>query len=510
MRAIGFKNFRRFQNMEPLRLGGVNFFVGGNNAGKSTVVKAMLLVTNFLKNARFIDSVLRFDFDIHGKYEVNIDSFCNALCKDATDGIITFNIQLGEFDITLSVFDSRTSNSSQPSSEITSADIKSIVVYNSVIGLGFDIDIQSNQVTLASEMSSSNIDIKYWQHREHEISGEIFNIQSDPQRAGSFEVIAKLNKELLDVKKAIKQMSVEEVIAHAIPSSFNHGKSVLSNIIGSFIDVYNGDFPVADKRTKEYRDFAEEQALLKDRIPEIAFLHQFISELDSMIDNLNIEYLPAHAASQQFIFNKNDANDYVAQSIYEFCNLRIVKGTKEYDVYLISWLNQFGIADDIVIEYLGGGAYKCKLIKEGKSSDLADMGRGTIQLVVLFIRLASIIKKYKNRSVIVLIEEPEQNLHPDFQTHLAELFCSINEMTLDTVRLIIETHSEYLIRKCQVIVAQSVADDACDLEYCPISVLYFDPKNGPYSMIFREDGKFENDFGTGFYDESKRLLFEIL
>lgn len=509
MRAIGFKNFRRFQNMEPLRLGGVNFFVGGNNAGKSTVVKAMLLVANFLKNARFIDHILRFDFDIHGKYEVNIDSFGNALCKDATDDIITFNVQLGDFDITLSVFDSRTSNGSQSSNEITSADIKNIVVYNSVIGLGFDINIQSNMVTLTSEMSSSNIDIKYWQHKEYLISGEIMNIQHNLKRTGSFEKIAKLNKELLDVKKVIKQLSVEDAIAHAIPSSFNHGNSVLSNIIGSFIDIYNGDFPVADKRTKKYSDFAEEQALLKDRIPEIAFLHQFISELDSMIDNLNIEYLPAHAASQQFIFNKNDANDYVAQSIYEFCNLRIVKGTKEYDAHLISWLDQFDIADDIVIEYLGGGAYKCKLIKDGKSSDLADMGRGTIQLVVLFIRLASIIKMYKGSSVIVLIEEPEQNLHPAIQTLLSALFYKIGSIEEVGIRFIIETHSEYIIRQCQITIANFHKDypNAKD----PINVVYFpSDQQMPYEMGFKRNGKFMKPFGIGFYNVSNDAIVELM
>lgn len=509
MRAIGFKNFRRFQNMEPLRLGGVNFFVGGNNAGKSTVVKAMLLVANFLKNARFVDSALRFDIDIHGKFEVNIDSFSKALCRDSADGIITFDVQLGDFEITISIFDGRPSDGSQPLPEITSADIKNIVVYNSVIGLGFDIDIQSNQVTLASEMSSSNIDIKYWQHRENVIAGEIFNIQNDAQRAGSFEEIAKLNKELQEVQKTIKQLSVEDAIAHAIPSTFNHGNSALSNIIGSFIDIYNGDFPTTDKRSKVYRDYYEEQSLLKDRIPEIGFLHQFIAELDNLIDNLNIEYLSAHAASQQFIFNKNDGNDYVAQSIHEFCNLRIVKGTKEYDEYLVSWINQFGIADDITIEYLGGGAYKCKLTKDGKSSDLADMGRGTIQLVVLFIRLASIIKKYKGSSVIVLIEEPEQNLHPAIQTLLSELFYIINRIDETEIKFIIETHSEYIIRQCQIITANFHKEypNAKD----PINVVYFpSDQQMPYEMGFKRNGKFMKPFGIGFYNVSNDAIVELM
>lgn len=510
MRAIGFKNFRRFQNMEPLHLGGVNFFVGGNNAGKSTVVKAMLLVANFLKNARFIDFTLRFDFDIHGKYEVNIDSFKNALCRDAADGVITFNVLLGDFEITISIFDARPSDGTQPLTEITSADIKNIVVYNSVIGLGFDIDIQSNQVTLASEMSLSNIDIKYWQYRENIISGEIYNIQNDPQRAGSFEEIAKLNKELQDVQKTIKQLSVEDAIAHTIPSKFNHGNSVLSNIIGSFIDVYNGDFPTTDKRSKAYRDYNEEQKLLKDRIPEIAFIHQFIAELDNLIDNLNIEYLPAHAASQQFIFNKNDGNDYVAQSIHEFCNLRIVKETKEYDEYLVSWLNQFDIADDITIEYIGGGAYKCKLIMNGKSSDLADMGRGTIQLVVLFIRLASIMKKYKGSSVIVLIEEPEQNLHPVVQSNLTNLFVSISETC--NIRFITETHSEYMIRQTQLVFAKAIKEQGASITFLNDELkVYFFPSIGtPYSMVFQNNGKFEEPFkDRGFFDEAGRINREI-
>lgn len=49
MKQIGFKNFRRFANMHTLDLGDVNLLVGGNNSGKSTVVKALLLITENLR-----------------------------------------------------------------------------------------------------------------------------------------------------------------------------------------------------------------------------------------------------------------------------------------------------------------------------------------------------------------------------------------------------------------------------------------------------------------------------
>ena len=36
MNKIGFKNFRKFQELDPLDLSPITFFVGENNAGKST------------------------------------------------------------------------------------------------------------------------------------------------------------------------------------------------------------------------------------------------------------------------------------------------------------------------------------------------------------------------------------------------------------------------------------------------------------------------------------------
>ena len=49
MRQIGFKNFRRFANHHTIDFGNINLLVGGNNSGKSTVVKALLLITENLR-----------------------------------------------------------------------------------------------------------------------------------------------------------------------------------------------------------------------------------------------------------------------------------------------------------------------------------------------------------------------------------------------------------------------------------------------------------------------------
>jgi len=44
MKSISFKNFRRFAYFPELKFGDITILVGGNNAGKSTLQKALLLV----------------------------------------------------------------------------------------------------------------------------------------------------------------------------------------------------------------------------------------------------------------------------------------------------------------------------------------------------------------------------------------------------------------------------------------------------------------------------------
>ena len=51
MRQIGFKNFRRFENFPALDLAPITIFVGENNAGKSTVVKGILALSDFMNSA---------------------------------------------------------------------------------------------------------------------------------------------------------------------------------------------------------------------------------------------------------------------------------------------------------------------------------------------------------------------------------------------------------------------------------------------------------------------------
>ena len=180
-------------------------------------------------------------------------------------------------------------------------------------------------------------------------------------------------------------------------------------------------------------------------------------------------------------------------------------------------MKTFGIGHDFCVEPLmAGDVYKLTIEDEdGTKLPLADKGMGAIQMMILLLRLATIIHIAKsNRSVAttVVIEEPEQNLHPKMQSLLADLLESIATSNEYKVKFIIETHSEYLIRKSQVLVAQNKYVDKNDLiENNPFKVYYLpDDGRDRYEMEYRTDGCFANDFGEGFFDESENLAFQVL
>jgi predicted ATPase len=134
---------------------------------------------------------------------------------------------------------------------------------------------------------------------------------------------------------------------------------------------------------------------------------------------------------------------------------------------------------------------------------------GSLQIMMLILKVATIMRKHKGtiNNVTIIVEEPELNLHPEFQGKLTDFFHDVNKD--HQISFIIETHSEYLIRKSQNIVVKESYTDEEGLNPNPFKVFYFDLENGPYQMKYRNDGRFTNEFGTGFFDVNTNLIFDL-
>ena len=111
-----------------------------------------------------------------------------------------------------------------------------------------------------------------------------------------------------------------------------------------------------------------------------------------------------------------------------------------------------------------------------------------------------------NRKQIIYIEEPEVHLHPNFQILLSEM---IFQLALNSrYHFIIETHSEYIIRKLQLLKAENKSTPSK-----LISIMNFGSgKNfGKVKTInIDSNGSLNKAFYPGFFDLSQDLQYQLM
>lgn len=195
------------------------------------------------------------------------------------------------------------------------------------------------------------------------------------------------------------------------------------------------------------------------------------------------------------------------------------RSTYQTDCFVNEWLKRFRIGDKLEIvgtdEDLGVKVY---LVKNGSKRLLADEGYGITQLISILLQIE--VNNHKFHSLddnleevdvwsknIICIEEPEVHLHPMYQSLLADLFVEAYQKF--NTRFIIETHSEYLIRKLQVL----VADKENALVPNDISLNYVEKDENGVShnrqIKIQVDGRLDGSFGKGFYDEAGGLSKQL-
>lgn len=173
-----------------------------------------------------------------------------------------------------------------------------------------------------------------------------------------------------------------------------------------------------------------------------------------------------------------------------------------YMSFIEKWIQKFNISEEIrpIIDTQFGFHSL-----EVNGLPLVEQGTGISQIVYILLSIAL----NPENSKIFLIEEPEANLHPKFQSLLADMF--IDAAKTFNIQFIIETHSEYFIRKMQYLTAKK------EVSPTDTNIYYFhDPENIPAGepqvkkIEILEDGSLSSDFGSGFFDEATNWKFELM
>ena len=559
IKGIGFKNFRRFKEFPQLEFGNITYMVGRNNSGKSTMVKALLLIMDYLQN-QLGDT---FSFDNNVLEDANIVTFGRAKCNFIDEPEIIFSFKLNNYEITCHI--------SGEENE-TRVKVNKLLIIDTKDGYVFNIDHNKNQAKIIKKSSTKIENISV----DEEIQGleleldELKTQQKLTKNKGSKEAlnlaseINKLKKQLNNLIDFYSEIKVEEREADAeydleypLDYDINHKELVnsyeeykeeaglelddpgiltpkellrdteelqnflnvrdngnsLQLIVSTFLNYNSSSLKLLRTKKETTIDVSETNNSLSDMVElEISEddLKSWINNFTNTVESINITYLGANPSKQSALFPLRAKDNALAQAIHQFYQLKIIKGEKEHQ-FVKHWMNEFEVGKDFNIKFYAGEAYEFHVLdNDGNKNHLSDKGMGSLQAMVLILKVASLIKinKKEKKALTLLVEEPELNLHPALQSKLTDFFHEVNKEY--GFNFIVETHSEYMIRKTQLIALEQDYIKNQDINPNPFKIVYFHKEEGPYEMEFTEQGKFNKDFGPGFYDEAGSLTLKMI
>ena len=553
MKSIGFKNFKKFAECPSLELSGINFLVGKNNAGKSSFIHAATIAANFINqtsSGHNIRPVL--SFDVETPASIHDRGFNCVRHRGAKDGAIEFNIDYGDYVVTIGVY-----KRYNPFAFVEDNIVN--WVYDSYYEQYPDAETEPkiDEEWLNAEVEK---ELKRFQQKQPdeykkcleedlegrgEISfikyydkanrvGGIINLQRSTTELifNEFpnerdEELGRLRKLLEDVPEEDKpsiENRIDELAAEKDKSTF----SILRNIIISKGITRNEDaglpvfWAIEDlagnclkgeqelSRSFDDLDFEKEKMFLEK--------HSLLGRLEDFANHFSSRLSTQIPSCARHIGHFTDNQKYNLALFQRFIELEIPNNRKLMGC-IDKWVKELEIGEGLRIHPLEPGEEnECFMLQKariaGKEQDYEVMfdslGVGSRQLIILLINMAIVIAeaKLKKYPTLVTIEEPEQNLHPAMQGKLAEMFLDFYlEFGLQSI---IETHSEYIIRRSQVLVAKGLRSKKFSLEDNPFKVYYFPDNADPYDMGYMENGRFSNKFGPGFMDVAGDSNLELL
>lgn len=135
--------------------------------------------------------------------------------------------------------------------------------------------------------------------------------------------------------------------------------------------------------------------------------------------------------------------------------------------YVAQWLKDLGLIHDFRVESLTKGrpVFEVRVRRSETSPEvlLTDVGFGVSQILPVLV-----LCFYVPRGATIILEQPEIHLHPAVQSGLADVLMDASSKR--GVQILLESHSEHLLRRLQRRVAeQKASKDNVGLYFCSTS-----------------------------------------
>ncbi|MCS3801433.1 DUF3696 domain-containing protein [Niastella sp. OAS944] len=456
-------NYRSFQN-QTFNFSRINILIGENSGGKSSLLKLLLALKQTL------DSPTEVNLKLNGDY-TNLGNFEEVVYYNKKNRKISIGFNVGEkyFDYFLDFF-----------SDISHRDANK----SRLAGIKRIVNDYKNSVTQVSFDFSSKLN-------DHSSIKTVFR----NDRIGSLEIVQKRFK---DENKNFRDLNCD------LRFSFKEHSGLIENCF-SFKDGFL-TLVAAEFKIKCEEQFGDKGSYVYH---SIAYLLVFQNYIKDQIDKIRFVN-PIGTSPRRFYFQEDKKSTYKLIDIEKFINTLSdntlsVKQYNERIRLLNSTIKAFGIAEEVsIIKEKQIPVVALKVKTKDFWSNITDVGYGvSLQIPILFQSLLS--EHYTKYGQTILIEQPEVHLHPTLQAKFIETLLSIGAKNT----YFIETHSEHIVRKLQVLVKNKVFN----IKPEDITIHYFKREPRKFKVTEHkiiDGGKLVPAFPSGFYDSSYSLVKELL
>ena len=479
MDNLRLKNFRCFSDTGKVRLAPLTFLLGRNSTGKSSLLRVLPLLKQTVE--KYINGA----FLWYGE-SVDLGNFKNVLKQGADIMSISFDIPESDIDIQRGVLQKDKGGNVHCSMEVHSINEKEEFFSSIIIASSkYTLECRFNDI-LVSELIVGRISSSEFPN-EH-----VYQI-------GTNSIIPRVlfTDEPWDYSRAA-QTEIESILDELNTKTINGRKAL------SFFE----------SRSRVIKAM-EEEGLSREKAERLYDLQVYV-HANEIIDSVN-RYLfslaikiyytkPIRAIGERYYRYRNVAVNRVDPS---GDNLAMYLSNLSPDS--LDNLNGFLKSNfHFSVNTRGEGNLEILITAEDGQRNIVDMGFGYTQILPILVTIWDVnqtmkphAKKQKKGSQMpyyIAIEQPELHLHPklqyDFAKVIADIVTECKKNGID-LRVIIETHSEYIINKIGELIAQRFLDK--DL----VSVLLFNKPDEGEQIVrseFSTDG-FLTNWPYGFFDE---------
>jgi predicted ATPase len=148
------------------------------------------------------------------------------------------------------------------------------------------------------------------------------------------------------------------------------------------------------------------------------------------------------------------------------------KHARHFEEVVASWLQKMGLLESFEVARVGEHRKEYEVLVQtragGTKVNLPDVGFGVSQILPVVVQCF-----YAQPNTTILLEQPEIHLHPAVQMTLADLFIEAVQSRENgaerAIQLIVESHSEHLLRRLQLRIAErAISPDDVALYWCKV------------------------------------------